>query len=147
MSQNQLYPQSSAATANALIKDVAEFGRLAVRGTQALLLLREAIAKLQLSMGVSVVFDPRSEPRLRDYLAVGTANAAQGAAIGGLLGLFIGLLVERPSAGLMVGLGVGTAAGAARGVSRVNDGWRLFVHWDAAGEPLALIETHSSRNG
>lgn len=147
MTQKNQYVESSAATALALIEEAAEFGRLVVRGARAFQVLREAIANLQQSLGVNVTFDPQSEPRLRDYLVVGTIGVAEGAALGGILGLLAGILLEKPGEGLMLGLGIGAVGGAARGVSRVKDGWRLYVDWDQVGAPLDLIEAPSSKDG
>lgn len=145
MNRRSQYIESSSSTALALIEEVSQFGRLAIHGIQAFQLLREAIADLQQSLGISVTFDPSSEPRLRDYLVVGTISAAEGSALGAVLGLLVGALFEKPGEGLMLGLGIGAVSGAARGVSRVKDGWRIYAGWDQAGAPLALIDASSSR--
>ena len=147
MTKKNQYVESSAATALALIAEVTKYGRLVIRGAQAFQVLRETMVNLQKSLGVSVTFDPSSERRLRDYLVVGTIGAVEGAALGGLLGLLAGVFLERPAEGLMLGLGVGAIGGAAKGVSRVNDGWRLYVSWDSAGTPFALIEAQSAKDG
>ena len=91
-------------------------------------------------MGISIEFDPASEPALRDYLTVGTITAAKGAAIGTVLGLLLGALANEPGKGLALGAGVGAVVGAVAGVSRVNQGWRVCVQLDT-GEPVAQIDT------
>lgn len=135
------YSESRATTAEDLLSEIAEVGTLMIRGAQAFKLLREAIGTLQQTAGVTVTFTPESEPRLRDYLVVGSLSAAEGAALGCVLGLLAGVLFDRPVDGLMLGLGAGAIAGAAHGIGRVNEGWRVTVRWDADNVPLALVST------
>lgn len=135
------YSESRATTIEDLISEISEVGTLMIRGAQAFKLLREAIVTFQQTAGVTVTFTPESEPRLRDYLVVGSLSAAEGAVLGCVLGLLAGALFDRPVDGLMLGLGAGAIVGAAHGIGRVNEGWRITVRWDADNVPLALVST------
>ena len=91
------------------------------------------------SVGAKVVFDPASDPGLRDYLTVGTMDAFQQAALYSLIGGLLGLLFGNVRAGMALGTAVGAVTGVARGVASVDAGWRVRVEWAANGVPLAQV--------
>ncbi len=91
------------------------------------------------SVGAQVVFDPASDPELRDYLMVGAMDAFQHAALYSLIGGLLGILFGNVRAGMALGTAVGAATGVARGVASVDAGWRVRVEWAANGMPLAQV--------
>ncbi len=108
---------------------------VALAGFQALGALREAIA----AAGVTLEFDPESDPRLRDYLASAVAGGATGAVAGAAVGLTIGLMAERPAEGAAIGLAIGALLGILAGIDRVDEGWRIRVTW-LDREPRMLVK-------
>lgn len=122
-----------------IIRQLETSSSLVLRGAAALQALRRAIEVVVRESGITVVFDPTSEPALIDYLTVAGAQGLKGAAKGALIGLFIGALAGEPEVGCLVGAGLGGANGIARGVQQVQKGWRIHAvrTWD--GTPLITV--------
>lgn len=107
--------------------------------------LRMLLSTAYRAAGVSIVFDPASDPQLRDYLLVGAASAVEHAAVGTVIGGMLGALLGDVRAGMAVGALVGVGAGVARGVATVNDGWRIYASWAPDGTPFAYVRRFESR--
>lgn len=122
-----------------LLRSVDKTGHLIVRGTSSLMLLRDAIRLAVRQAGVTVKFDPSSDPSLVDYLSIAGLSTLERATGGALLGLLIGGLFGRPAAGLVVGAGFGATSGLAKGVDLVRKGWRISALREVDGTPLLQI--------
>ena len=109
--------------------------------------LRAAIAMVANELDVRFVFDPDSDPQLRDYLAAAVVGAAEGSLIGGAIGALFGLLIGNPGLGYALGTGAGLLVGASNGVARVDDGWRIYVGWSHDRIPFAIVHRLARRAG
>lgn len=112
---------------------------LSLRGAQNLETFRRVLHVLVRTAGIHFVFDPETDPRLRDYLAAGGLGAAEGAALGGLIGLAVGALVEEPE---FAGLGalIGALIGGRARMNRVQAGWRVRATWALDQAPELLVQ-------
>lgn len=112
---------------------------LALRGFQNLENFRRVLHHLVQTSGLHFVFDPQSDPRLRDYLAAGGIGAVEGAAIGGAIGLAVGSLTEEPEVAAL-GMLLGALLGGVAGINRVQAGWRVRVTWALDQTPELLAQ-------
>jgi len=112
---------------------------IALRGTQNLETFRRVLHMLVRTAGIHFVFDPETDPRLRDYLVAGGLGAAEGAALGGVLGLAVGALVEEPE---LAGVGAlfGAIIGGRARMNRVQAGWRVHATWAPDQAPELLVQ-------
>ena len=108
-------------------------------GWQGLERLRHLLASAYQAGGVSVVFDPSSDARLRDYVGIGVARAIDHAALGTLVGGIIGAVFGNARIGMTVGGVIGGAAGGILGARAIREGWRVRVAWAADGTPFAQL--------
>ncbi len=114
-------------------------GRLVLRGTSSLVLLRDALRLAVRHAGVTVQFDPASERRLVDYLTLAGLTTAERATTGAIVGLLLGSLLGRPTAGMLIGSAVGATSGATAGIALVRKGWRINALREADGTPLLQV--------
>lgn len=116
-------------------------GQLIYQTSNEILALRNAVRAWIDSLGVEVVFDPRTPPDVEDYLIGAGIGAIEGAFAGALVGLLFGALLNAPGTGIAVGAGLGATMGAAAGVSAVGRGYRVRIHaWRTPQGIAALVE-------
>lgn len=129
----------STPTALTIIHHLQTSGTLVLRGVAALRALRSAVEIVVREAGISIRFDPASDPTFTDYLGVAAGRGLEGAAAGALCGLLLGALFGRAGEGVLLGAGLGGLGGAVIGVQDVNNGWRIHAVRDSHGQPVITV--------
>ncbi|HVG63702.1 MAG TPA: hypothetical protein VNA24_34375 [Hyalangium sp.] len=121
-----------------IVTQVNTTGIVLTQGMHALTAMREAIQHFMKESGLTVTFDPDSDPELIDYLGLGAVNGLQGAVVGSMIGGILGALTGNKKVAA-AGAAVGAVGGILHGLHQAEAGWRVRAVRDTHHVPVITL--------
>jgi len=118
-----------------IVTQVNTTGIVLTQGMHALTAMREAIQHFMKESGLTVTFDPDSDPELIDYLGLGAVNGLQGAVVGSMIGGILGALTGTKK----VAAAAAAVGGILHGLHQAEAGWRVRAVRDTHPVPVITL--------